>query len=277
MSQILKNLPKNILIMALLSFAVALGGYLLQNLILFVVSLIVMMVVIYHLSQSVLAEKKLNARIQEQLKESFKHATIGELCSGISHELNNPLAIIIGRAEILLSQIEEGPVEESLLKKSITKINETAARISKIITSMRKISRSTKLADVESQGLYSVMEDIQHLSAERLRKSLIILDLSGIDQDHHVLANYSHLAQVFMFILNSFIEDLKNESEENRTVFFKSQVLNGVTTLCINRCGINQETDLGLSIASDLMVKMGGSLNLTSQNHLTVFNLHFSK
>jgi C4-dicarboxylate-specific signal transduction histidine kinase len=65
---------------------------------------------------------------QDALKEAMikmsKLALLGDMAPGIAHEVNNPIAVIIGRAEILLSQIQEGPVDPAMLTKSISKINE---------------------------------------------------------------------------------------------------------------------------------------------------------
>ena len=44
--------------------------------------------------------------LQEQLLQSAKLAAIGELISGVTHEVNNPLAVVIGYSEMLLSESE---------------------------------------------------------------------------------------------------------------------------------------------------------------------------
>jgi signal transduction histidine kinase len=60
---------------------------------------------------------------------------------GLAHEINTPLAVIIGRADMIITQISDGTATDLEITKTISKIDEMAVRISKIVTSMRRISQ----------------------------------------------------------------------------------------------------------------------------------------
>jgi PAS domain S-box-containing protein len=55
-------------------------------------------------------------RMEEQLFQTEKLASLGTLSAGVAHEINNPLAVILGFTEILLDRIPEGRKEYEILK-----------------------------------------------------------------------------------------------------------------------------------------------------------------
>jgi signal transduction histidine kinase len=114
--------------------------------------------------RNVLLEKKVNERTnelnnslstlkntQDQLVHSEKMASLGELTSGIAHEIKNPLNFINNFSELnldLISEIENQPnkdPEESqllkTLKKNSEKINHHGKRVDDIVKSMLQHSR----------------------------------------------------------------------------------------------------------------------------------------
>lgn len=55
-------------------------------------------------------------RMAEQMLQTEKLASLGTLCTGVAHEINNPLGIILGFTEILLDRLPEGTKENEILK-----------------------------------------------------------------------------------------------------------------------------------------------------------------
>ena len=55
-------------------------------------------------------------RLEEQLYHTEKLASLGQLAAGVAHEINNPMAIILGYADMLLEKTEEGSKEYKILK-----------------------------------------------------------------------------------------------------------------------------------------------------------------
>ncbi len=78
---------------------------------------------------------------QAQLMQTSKLATIGEMASGMAHELNQPLSIISMAAEMTLLDIEEDTLEASALKEKLERISHQAQRMAEIINHMRLFSR----------------------------------------------------------------------------------------------------------------------------------------
>jgi C4-dicarboxylate-specific signal transduction histidine kinase len=172
-----------------------------------------------------------------------------------------------------------------------------AFRISKIVTSMRKISKGAVNNDLASINLNSVIEDILNLSSERLRTSLISLDRSGVDSDLNVMASFTQLSQVIINLFNNSIDELIKMPEENRSIVLSTEQIGTEVILRISDSGqgipdavrkklfepffttkeVGKGTGLGLSISKGLMIDMGGNLELSPDLNQTCFILKLQK
>ena len=235
-------------------------------------------------------------KIQEQsIISSSRLAALGEMAAGLAHEINNPLAVIIGRTEIILNQIAEGPVSDAEVLRVMKKINEMSIRISKIITSMRKISKVNHNSELAVINLAEVVQDVLNLSLERSRSLLITLDSSAVNQESVVISNFSLLSQVVINLVNNSMDELIKNPEDNRTIWISTESSEGRVLFKIRDSGlgipasirdkvfqpffttkeIGMGTGLGLSISKNLMENMGGKLELSPDLTQTCFILSF--
>ncbi|HEU4401420.1 MAG TPA: ATP-binding protein [Candidatus Polarisedimenticolia bacterium] len=105
------------------------------------------------------AVKSAQARLrtaQEQLMQAEKMSAIGQLISGVTHELNNPLSGVMGFAQLLL-QSETNPK----VRKNLERINNEAVRCQKIVQNLLSFSRRHRPEKVHrslSEAIDSVLE-----------------------------------------------------------------------------------------------------------------------
>jgi PAS domain S-box-containing protein len=76
-------------------------------------------------------------RQRDALRQGEKLSAMGGLLAGVAHELNNPLAIVVGRATLLEEQIEQAP-----LKDGARRIREAAERCARIVRTFLNMARS---------------------------------------------------------------------------------------------------------------------------------------
>ncbi|MEQ1806977.1 MAG: PAS domain S-box protein, partial [Burkholderiaceae bacterium] len=75
---------------------------------------------------------------REALRQSEKLTAMGSLLAGVAHELNNPLAIVLGRASLLEEKCENAPG----LKADAMRIREAAERCGRIVRTFLNMARS---------------------------------------------------------------------------------------------------------------------------------------
>ena len=244
--------------------------------------------------------KKKDERLKTQeqsMISSSRLASLGEMAAGIAHEINNPLAVIIGRCEMILSQLADGSATDVEVNKTLSKINDMAHRISRVVTSMRRVSKAGVKEEIVATNLFLAIEDVLNLSAARVRNSLIELDFSGVNQDTSVQVNMSQLSQVLINLLGNSIDELLKNAEDNRKIWLSNEEFEGQVILKIRDSGvgipvnvreklfqpfyttkeIGVGTGLGLSISKALMIGMGGDLELSPDLSQTCFILKFKK
>jgi signal transduction histidine kinase len=103
---------------------------------------------------------------QQQLIQSEKLAAIGQLTAGIVHDVKNPLTVIKGVAELLLTEDDLG--EE--LRSEISLMRESAVKANNIVTDLLKFSRQSK-PDLEVHDMRETVEAALRLTAFPIRKA----------------------------------------------------------------------------------------------------------
>lgn len=118
------------------------------------------------------SQKELIRKQNETLLVASRLSALGEMASGIAHEINNPLAIITGRTELLSQRITKLDIGDSSLKEKmledVGKLKGTAFRISKIVTSMRSLSRQSGRDEFQKVALKNIFDDVVEVSKQRI-------------------------------------------------------------------------------------------------------------
>jgi len=88
--------------------------------------------------------KRLEA--EQQLIQGSKMATLGEMATGVAHELNQPLSVIKTASSFCMKKINRNePINEKILFSMLEKVDSNVDRASKIIHHIRTFARKTEL------------------------------------------------------------------------------------------------------------------------------------
>lgn len=231
-------------------------------------------------------EKK---NLEQQLIQSEKLASIGELAGGVAHEINNPLGVILGFAQLLL---KAAPTDEKVLRK-LKHIETQALRCKSIVQTLLKFSRKSH-TDSSLVNLNQVINDTIDLLRRQLEVENIQLKKDAPEEALMIRANENEIQQVFFNLIVNAKDAMPNggnlilrtirkkgrvriEVEDSGTGIDprnKEKIFNTFFTTK----PVGKGTGLGLSIARSLVQKYGGVLSFDSvMGQGTTFYMEFDE
>jgi histidine kinase len=140
--------------------------------------------------------KRLEA--EQQLIQASKMATLGEMASGVAHELNQPLAVIKTAGSILRKKLGRSPMaqDETVLKVT-DKIDANVDRASNIIDHMRQFARKSDVR-LERTQVNQVIEKAFEMFDQQLKVRGIEVVWNTDPELPPILAEPNRLEQVFV-------------------------------------------------------------------------------
>jgi len=217
-------------------------------------------------------------RMQEQLLAQNRLASIGELVSGVAHEINNPLTGVIGFSEILMQQDVPDHLRDDLA--IISKEAKRAARIIKdLLTFARKHPATKQPAKIDS-----IVEDVLRLRAyEHATNNIQVVRHVASDLPE-VTVDYHQMQQVFLNIIVN-AEYFMAEAHKRGTLTITGEVVDGMVRVSFVDDGpgippanlsrifdpffttkdIGRGTGLGLSICYGIVSEHRGRMYATSE------------
>ncbi|HET7793213.1 MAG TPA: PAS domain S-box protein [Rhizobacter sp.] len=151
-------------------------------------------------------------RQRDALRQSEKLSAMGSLLAGVAHELNNPLAIVMGRASLL-----EEKCDDPDLKLDVQRIREAAERCGRIVRTFLNMARS-KPATRENVSL----NDLTRAAAEMLNYSYrshgVEMKLQLLDDLPSVKADGDQVGQIVLNLLVNAQQALAGTEGERRVL-----------------------------------------------------------
>lgn len=211
-------------------------------------------------------------RTQEQLVHSEKLAAVGQLISGVAHELNNPLTAILGYSQLLTSSGQVGPLALGYTEK----LYKQAQRTHRIVQNLLSFARQHKPERVPVR-LNTVLEDALALRDYDLRMSQIRVHLDLSSSLPETAADPHQLQQVFLNLINNAVDAILEKGTEGdlwvRAGAEGSQIFieftdSGAGVKDPSRVfdpfyttkPVGKGTGLGLSICYGIITEHGGSI-----------------
>jgi PAS domain S-box-containing protein len=213
-------------------------------------------------------------RTQEQLLHSDKMAAVGQLISGVAHELNNPLTAILGYSQLLTSSGQTGPQGLEYAEK----LYKQAQRTHRIVQNLLSFSRQHKPERVAVQ-LNQILEDTLALRDYDLRMSNIRVHMELREDLPEIAADPHQLQQVFLNMVNNAVDailehsadgDLWVRTETNEGTLFVEFTDSGPGVKDPTRVfdpfyttkPVGKGTGLGLSICYGIITEHGGNIQV---------------
>ncbi|MDJ0783735.1 MAG: PAS domain S-box protein [Desulfosarcinaceae bacterium] len=143
--------------------------------------------------------KRLEA--EQQLIQASKMATLGEMATGIAHELNQPLSVIKTASSFCMRKFHQGrPLDATTLQTLLEKMDSNADRATKIIHHMRQFARKAETA-LERIHLHAVLASAFEIFSQQLKVRGIEVIWQTAPDLPKILADPGRLEQVFINLL----------------------------------------------------------------------------
>lgn len=230
-------------------------------------------------------QEKLIQQQEMSVAQSSKMAAIGEIAAGIAHEINNPLAIISASFSIISNTLKKDQYHSDLVDDIMKDVRVTIERMSKIITSMRTLTRNHgSHLDIQRVNIEELISDVLSLCRSKLAYSSIQIEYD-YDKDQTLLCDKVQLSQVLINLINNSIDALEDyqaappfirishsKSEHWDTIVVedngpgipehqKDKIFNAFFTTK----KVGKGTGLGLSISRRIMESQGGQIEFDTK------------
>jgi signal transduction histidine kinase len=236
---------------------------------------------------------------------SARLAAIGEMSSGLAHEINSPLTVITISSQKLSNDMEnfiqkvqnkENLDNSELLKfqQMLKKIKHNGNRIKGLVEGMRRQSRDGTNDKFEEVSFQEILNDITDLFSAKYSLAKIQLNISG-DLDSKVYCQKMQISQVLVNMLNnSFDEinktnnpwvniDVVERSDDIKIQFTDSgsgipiEIQDNILKPFFTTKDSGKGTGLGLSISLKIIKSHGGNLIVDSECKNTRFIITIPK
>jgi two-component system NtrC family sensor kinase len=245
-------------------------------------------------------EKELAVRKEEmmsqQVIETGKLASVGELAAGIAHEINNPVGIMIEEAGWIEDLLEEedltGSENEKELYRALAQIRTQGRRCKEITHKLLSFARKTDTRIVEI-SITDLLKEIAYLSSQRAKYSNVEIRTRFEENLPLIPASETEMQQVFLNLVNNAL-DAMEKTGGIITLGAKRTGNDIIVTVSDNGPGIadanlarifdpfyttkpvGKGTGLGLSICYGIIKKIGGDINVRStKGEGAAFELRF--
>ena len=228
-------------------------------------------------------------RLYDQLLQSEKMSAIGQLIAGVAHDLNNPLASVVGFADFL-GEVRDVPPQ---LREPLAVIREEAERASGIVKSLLTFARKQE-RQRRSIQLGTLLDSTQVLLRNELLAQHVEMrievepDLPVVDIDPN------QIQQVFVNLIHNAAHAIASTGRPGEIVVRARRWLDGVDVeIADNGPGMTPElanqvfdpffttkpegqgTGLGLSISQGIVREHGGRITLATESGAgSTFTVH---
>jgi signal transduction histidine kinase len=234
--------------------------------------------------------------LDEQRAKSFssaKFAALGEMASGIAHEINNPITVISLGADRIRTLIQQPEVDRTRIGELAVSLKGMSRRVSRIVEAMRSFSRDGVRDPFERVSLGQIVADTLPFCTERFKNHGIRLDVRLPESELEIECRAVQISQVLLNLLNNAYDALEGAAEKEILLEVSRNEAGGTVTirLCDTGCGVRPEererifqpfyttkpvgrgTGLGLSLSRSFARDHGGELVLDSGHPKTCFVL----
>lgn len=245
-------------------------------------------IMMYGINWDRTTEIELERKIELERSKSFhnaKLASLGELAAGIAHEINNPLAVIIGNIALLN---KSNTISDKLTDK-LAVMEKSAVRISKIVRGLSKFARMPD-GQMKSELISNIINDALMITDTKAKNQTTPIEVD-IRSNSKIICEPIEIEQVFVNLINNALDASRNSSKPWVKVIAYDDADHVVIQVSDSGLGISKEiesklfqpfvttkavgegTGLGLSISKAILDQHKSSITVLKETLNTCFEI----
>ena len=185
---------------------------------------------------------------QSKLVAASKLSALGELSAALTHEINNPLAVILGRAEMVKNLLSQPTPNIPNIIKMVDAIESTGRRIEKIMKTVRALSHGGESEGLQTLSLRTVVDSALDIVGARIKNHGVKLTIDLHQPEKALTCRPTEIFQILINLLNNASEAVHKTPEPWVTLktfeFSEDDLGNG------QFAGTNQSTSANQSAGS---------------------------
>lgn len=227
--------------------------------------------------------------LQNSLVHASRLAAIGELSSGVAHDINNPLTVILLSNEMTLRSLTKHPPTDPALENILVNaqdVQRAAGSIQKLADHLRSFSRGV-IEHYDRIDIYSSIDDAIFITRSKLQSTTSAIKNETVPGKHYVRGSSNQLEQVFVNLIANACDAMQGRDKREITISVTETMKDTVDCWMVNisdtgggipesiRQDIFQSffttkekgkgTGLGLSISKAIVRDHEGEIRLTSE------------
>ena len=214
---------------------------------------------------------------RERLTHVARLSTLGEMTTGLAHELNQPLTAIVTYAQAAERMATQSPPQLDEVVGALRQISAQALRAGEIIKRLRALVRNRRTQE-ELLELNTVVRELVVLAESDARLNNVQLQIELAPDLPQVLADAVQLQQVMLNLLRNAIDAVSGLDGSARTIVLRTALIAGQVELSVTDSGPGidpairerlfeafattkpEGTGLGLAISRSIVESHGGRL-----------------
>jgi C4-dicarboxylate-specific signal transduction histidine kinase len=222
---------------------------------------------------------------------SSKLSALGQMAGGIAHEINNPLTIINGLANLLQFQAVDGKLDPDKVLSLAGRVRDTVGRISRIVKSLRRIARDESGDPLQPVAVKEILSETLALCSEKFKSRGVELRSGAVPDEAWIEGRMTEVSQVVLNLLGNAQDAVLEAGGDERWVEVGVEIDAAVVRLIVTDSGkgipvgcrdkimlpffttkgVGKGTGLGLSISKSIVEGLGGHLWLDESSGRTRF------
>ena len=181
--------------------------------------------------------------LQDDLAHVARLSTMGEMATGIAHELNQPLTAIASYSHVVKHMLDRPTTERQELNDTLDKLERQAVRAGEIVWRLRDFTKKSISNHVRTD-LKELIRDVGRLVEPDIRQGEVFLQMCLEETCPAVSADAIQIQQVLVNLIRNAIDAMQTTSRVRREITISTQLLQdglvGVTVSDVGK-GLNPD------------------------------------